>query len=176
MLLIFRVFPSMDRRGQSGSEPQPCALGACNERFKLLCNSCLLSLGVCFWVNVAVSSQISLIALLVLQPGFELYHSVGVQISIPYNKDMYVLLRISTFSCGSIDEISILRLIRELNCEIVREAMPGLITGGVAMPTFQAEDVFSCFGGLFCCVCFFCVSPSAHPLFTKTVCGWFGGV
>lgn len=156
----------MDRRGQSGSEPQPCALGACNERLKLLYNSCLLSiwsLGVCFWVNVAVSSQISLIALLVLQPGFELYHSVGVQISIPYNKDMYVLLRISTFSCGSIDEISILRLIRELNCEIVRETMPGLITGGVAMPTFQAEDVFSCFGGLFCCVCFFCVSPQHIP-------------
>ena len=111
-----------------------------------------------------------------VQPGFELYHNMGVQINIPYKKDMYVLSRISTSSWGSIDEISILRLTRELNCEIVREVMSGLITSGVAMPTFQVEDFFVALGRLFCCVCFFFLRlPSAHSLFTKTVLGLVWG-
>lgn len=124
---------------------------------------------------MAVSSQISLIAYCYVRPGFELYSDAGVQINIPYNKNMYVLLRISTSSYGSIDEISILRLIRELNCEIVREVMSGLITGGVAMPTFQVEDFFCCFGKVVLLCLFFLCLPSAHSLFTKTVLGLVWG-
>lgn len=169
MLLIPRVFPSMDRKGgnlEMNHRHMPWVPAMRGSDFSKTAvfypSNCLDSASRSMWQSAARSL---LLPYCYVQPRFELYHSVGVQINIPYNKDMYVLLRISTSSCGSIDGISILRLIRELNCEIVREAMSGLIAGGVAMPTFQAEDfILLLWGG-----CFVVFGFSVSPLSTLLI-------
>lgn len=177
ILLILRVFPSMDRREAIWRWATAMCPGCLQWEAQTSLWQ-LSSIHLISWILLLGqrgSQQPDLSYCPTVMYGLDLMWDI--QINIPYNKDMYVPSRISTSSCGSIDEISILRL-RELNCEIVREVMPGLITGGVAMPTFQAEDFFlMLWGGCFVVFgFFFCVSPQHTPCLLRLFWGWFGGV